>query len=299
MDWKQLLFREEHIPVGEISRTNFEFIAFSAPPAPRRGKNNHPEGSPGGRNSSLSGYYRPPSLNQMGQPDSIISDLYNPLDYNRYSYVRYNPLKYTDPSGHCVTSGGNINASQAPYGDSGPCDYWNQVAPVTGETFPTEYLPDEYWTEYDTDTIEHIIDWIAPEKGTFSLGFSGTGGAGVYLSGSMDIFAIDQHGNVAMLTPSVGGGDCIPIFDELIDESDDMPPFQVTEFPNPPLIAEEVPQLAVLAPKAAQIGPHPLGTPVALQAALVAGQRPDQPVGQSLRVLPWIEGLEFGHFPQA
>jgi len=41
-----------------------------------------------------------PSHNQFGQPDSIISDLYNPLDYNRYSYVRYNPLKYIDPSGH-------------------------------------------------------------------------------------------------------------------------------------------------------------------------------------------------------
>jgi len=36
----------------------------------------------------------------MGQPDSKISDLYNPLDYNRYAYVRWNPLKYVDPSGH-------------------------------------------------------------------------------------------------------------------------------------------------------------------------------------------------------
>jgi hypothetical protein len=33
-----------------------------------------------------------PSLNQFGQPDSIISNIYNPLDYNRYAYARYNPL---------------------------------------------------------------------------------------------------------------------------------------------------------------------------------------------------------------
>lgn len=33
--------------------------------------------------------------------NSIIPDPYNPLDYNRYAYTRYNPVKYTDPSGHC------------------------------------------------------------------------------------------------------------------------------------------------------------------------------------------------------
>ena len=33
-------------------------------------------------------------------PDSIIPDPYNLLDWDRYSYVRNNPLKYTDPDGH-------------------------------------------------------------------------------------------------------------------------------------------------------------------------------------------------------
>jgi len=33
-------------------------------------------------------------------PDTVIPDHYNPLDYNRYTYVRNNPIKYTDPTGH-------------------------------------------------------------------------------------------------------------------------------------------------------------------------------------------------------
>ena len=39
-------------------------------------------------------------ITQFSQPDSIVPNLYNPLDWNRYSYARYNPVRYTDPSGH-------------------------------------------------------------------------------------------------------------------------------------------------------------------------------------------------------
>ena len=38
----------------------------------------------------------------MLSPDSIVPDPYNPLDWNRYSYARYNPIRYTDPTGHMV-----------------------------------------------------------------------------------------------------------------------------------------------------------------------------------------------------
>jgi RHS repeat-associated protein len=43
-----------------------------------------------------------PYLNRWAQPDSIISDPYNSLDYDRYQYVRSNPIKYVDPSGRSV-----------------------------------------------------------------------------------------------------------------------------------------------------------------------------------------------------
>ena len=41
-------------------------------------------------------YYKPP---WFIQPDSVIADVYNPQDLNRYSYVRNNPYKYVDPTG--------------------------------------------------------------------------------------------------------------------------------------------------------------------------------------------------------
>ncbi len=41
-------------------------------------------------------------ITQFTQPDSIIPDPYNPLDWNRYSYSRNNPVNKNDPTGHCV-----------------------------------------------------------------------------------------------------------------------------------------------------------------------------------------------------
>jgi RHS repeat-associated protein len=40
------------------------------------------------------------SLGRFAQADTVVPDLYNPLDYDRYSYARNNPIKYNDPSGH-------------------------------------------------------------------------------------------------------------------------------------------------------------------------------------------------------
>ncbi len=46
--------------------------------------------------------YYAPYLNRFISPDTIIPDPGNPQDLNRYSYVRNNPVRYTDPTGHCV-----------------------------------------------------------------------------------------------------------------------------------------------------------------------------------------------------
>ena len=41
-----------------------------------------------------------PVLGRMLQSDTMIPDTRDPLAYNRYIYVKNNPLKYTDPTGH-------------------------------------------------------------------------------------------------------------------------------------------------------------------------------------------------------
>ena len=41
-------------------------------------------------------------LGRFVQADTIVPDPYNPVDYDRYSYSRNNPVNYNDPSGHCA-----------------------------------------------------------------------------------------------------------------------------------------------------------------------------------------------------
>ena len=46
--------------------------------------------------------YYDPELGQFLSPDTIVPDPGNLFDYNRYMYVRGNPMKHTDPTGHCI-----------------------------------------------------------------------------------------------------------------------------------------------------------------------------------------------------
>lgn len=43
-----------------------------------------------------------PTLGRFTQPDTIIPSIENPQDWNRYSYVLGNPIRYADPTGHCA-----------------------------------------------------------------------------------------------------------------------------------------------------------------------------------------------------
>jgi hypothetical protein len=40
-------------------------------------------------------------IGRFAQPDTLIPNVYDPQYLNRYSYVRNNPVRYTDPDGHC------------------------------------------------------------------------------------------------------------------------------------------------------------------------------------------------------
>jgi len=43
-----------------------------------------------------------PYISQFSQPNTVVQDQYNPLDWNRYAYVRWNPVNFNDPSSHDV-----------------------------------------------------------------------------------------------------------------------------------------------------------------------------------------------------
>jgi len=49
--------------------------------------------------------YYDPQMGKFTQPDTVIKEIYNPQNLNRYSYVLNNPYKYTDPSGHYECNG--------------------------------------------------------------------------------------------------------------------------------------------------------------------------------------------------
>jgi hypothetical protein len=67
-------------------------------------------------------------LNRWVQPDSVIPDYYNPQDWDRYSYTRNNPIKYTDPYGHSVDCG-----LGDPYCKAGKLDIWHRAYDLANE----------------------------------------------------------------------------------------------------------------------------------------------------------------------
>ena len=48
------------------------------------------------------------ALGRFIQPDSLVPDYFNPLDWDRYSYARNNPIRYNDPTGHWVETAFDI-----------------------------------------------------------------------------------------------------------------------------------------------------------------------------------------------
>jgi RHS repeat-associated protein len=68
-----------------------------------------------------------PYINRWIQPDPIVPDLYNPQDLNRFSYTRDNPVRYTDPSGHCIWDSCNLEVILIGVGIGPIVDYGLQV----------------------------------------------------------------------------------------------------------------------------------------------------------------------------
>jgi RHS repeat-associated protein len=60
-----------------------------------------------------------PALGHFLQPDTLVPEPGNVLDYHRYAYVRYNPLKYHDPTGHQSNDPNLLEDDERPAGTVG------------------------------------------------------------------------------------------------------------------------------------------------------------------------------------
>jgi len=71
--------------------------------------------------------HRNTQLGRFVSADTIVPEAGNPQDFNRYAYVRNNPLNYRDPSGHAPDPGmGTIWDERPP--DEDPSSDWDSCA---------------------------------------------------------------------------------------------------------------------------------------------------------------------------
>ncbi len=91
-------------------------------------------------------YYNP-DIRRFTQPDSLIQEVHNPQNLNRYSYVWNNPLKYTDPTGNCV---GKILATLC---SIGPAVWSKAVQPVLNFVIKQATKPSVQTSVKQTTTV--------------------------------------------------------------------------------------------------------------------------------------------------
>ncbi len=124
------------------------------------------------------------SLGRFVSADSIIPDPRNPQDFNRYTYVRNNFLKYTDPSGHCLTPFciGEIALLSAALLLSG-CDGYRSPHPApapAGEAAPYYYSVEYGWFDPhhlgDHNVLTKVRDAVERGGRTIELNDSQVGG---------------------------------------------------------------------------------------------------------------------------
>jgi hypothetical protein len=93
-----------------------------------------------------------PELGRFTQPDTIIPDPGNPLDWDRYHYVRSNPVRHTDSSGHCIDGITTL-----------PCIAVGLLLATATAVTVSEFIAQggpEAFGEAGTDLIEMITEYV-------------------------------------------------------------------------------------------------------------------------------------------
>ncbi len=116
---------------------------------------------------NMNGRVYDPLLGLFISPDPFVQEPHNPSNYNRYSYVLNNPLKYTDPSGYKKTNRRCLT----------PMNTWIDVTypGVGGGGIPAHFAPNSPSDHYGrlggpNNNLDYNILWAA--YGDSELGIS-------------------------------------------------------------------------------------------------------------------------------
>ena len=120
-----------------------------------------------------------PVLGRFVSADTLVPNPGNPQDLNRYAYVRNNPLRYTDPTGHYilleddfgvrVTQKGMVQVVHGGSHFANPVEVALANAILSGEPRHLEAIP----SDVQSWALQHSLDHVASE-----LGYGGSASAG-------------------------------------------------------------------------------------------------------------------------
>ncbi len=115
-------------------------------------------------------------LDHFIQPDAIVPGMFNPQNLSRYSYVRNNPILYTDPSGHVIYLDGIYCGT--PTNPS----YQNYAPPSSttgGQHHEATYNPENLGGNGDVPALDGIINGKGPGLNALSQQDSECDGSGL------------------------------------------------------------------------------------------------------------------------
>ncbi|VAW41264.1 hypothetical protein MNBD_CHLOROFLEXI01-25, partial [hydrothermal vent metagenome] len=101
-----------------------------------------------------------PGIGRFASADTIVPNPASPQSFNRYSYVRNNPLKYTDPTGYCAETGDDTCWTMY--------DRIVQICPEcrTGAATPGTTL-DQYGYDYQKYIFNRVSNGWRPSPATY------------------------------------------------------------------------------------------------------------------------------------
>ena len=126
-----------------------------------------------------------PVIGRFVTADSIVEDFFAPQTLNRYSYVRNNPLKFTDPSGH--TTVGEAIDEKAMAAASG-----GRSAALYGWSFAKAA-----WTFFGAESVSKVADELASGRSDV--------GASDYAGAAVDVLTLGKGGGAVIAGKKLGG----------------------------------------------------------------------------------------------